>query len=128
MMNRDIKLLQWFAIGFIVVAGLIHLYTTPGELNEDLYLGLLFIANCVGAVVAAYGILRGRRWGWVLGFLVAVGSIGGYVWSRTSGLPGMDVEEWLNPAGIASLLVEGLFVIAFGLWLARGYRQPGLHQ
>ena len=127
-MNKGVKLLQWFAIAFIVVAGLIHLYATPGELDEALYLGLLFIANCIGAVVAAYGILRGRGWGWTLGFLVAVGSIVGYVWSRTSGLPGMEIEEWLNPVGVASLVMESMFVLAFGLWLAQMYRRPGLRR
>jgi hypothetical protein len=35
----------------------------------------------------------------------------GYVISRTVGLPGLPaVEEWLEPLGLLSLLVEGLFV------------------
>ena len=39
----------------------------------------------------------------------------GYVISRTVGLPGLPaVEEWLEPLGSLSLLVESLFV---GLWL-----------
>jgi hypothetical protein len=43
----------------------------------------------------------------------------GYVLSRTIGLPGMPVEEWLEPLGVLSLPVEALFV---GLWPA--YLRP----
>ena len=39
----------------------------------------------------------------------------GYVISRTVGLPGLPVEEeWLEPLGLLSLLVEALFI---GLYL-----------
>jgi hypothetical protein len=40
---------------------LIHLALTPEHLEEASYLGLLFLANFVGAVVTAFGIFRGRR-------------------------------------------------------------------
>ena len=50
-----------------------------------------------------------------LGVLVAGGAFVGDVISRTIGLPGVPVEEWLEPLGTFSLLVEGLFV---GLYLA----------
>jgi uncharacterized membrane protein YczE len=50
-----------------------------------------------------------------LGALVAGGAFAGYVISRTIGLPGMPVEDWLELLGVLSLLVEGLFI---GLWLA----------
>ncbi len=110
---------QWLAIVLIVAVGLIHMYSSPGEMDEAAYLGLLFIANCVGALVAAYGILRGERWGWVLGLVVTVGAVVGYVVSRTVGLPGMDVEDWLNPIGVASLVVEGMFVLSFAWWMAQ---------
>jgi hypothetical protein len=87
----------------------------PEELEEATYLGLLFVANVGGAVVAAIGIYRNYRWGWGLGALVAGGAFAGYVISRTIGLPGMPVEDWLQLLGVLSLLVEGLFI---GLWLA----------
>ena len=65
--------------------------------------------------MAAIGICRGHKWGWGLGALLAGGAFVGYVISRTLGLPGMPVEEWLAPLGVISLLVEGLFM---GLGLA----------
>jgi hypothetical protein len=103
-------------ISLIVIVGLIHLIDSPEDLEEGSYQGLLFLANFFGALAAAIGIYRGNRWGWVLGCLVAGGAFLGYVISRTVGLPWLPVEtEWLEPLGVLSLLVEGLYV---GLCLA----------
>ena len=103
-------------ISLIVIVGLIHLINSPGDLQEGSYTGLLYLANFFGAILAAIGIYRGRSWGWSLGALVSVGAFVGYVISRTVGLPGLPVEEeWLEPLGVLSLMVEGLFV---GLCLA----------
>jgi uncharacterized membrane protein YfcA len=102
-------------ISLIVVVGLIHLIDAPEDLQEAPYQGLLFLANFFGALTAAIGIYRGSRWGWSLGALVAGGAFVGYVISRTVGLPGLPVEEeWLEPLGLLSLLVEALFI---GLYL-----------
>ena len=98
-------------ISLIVVVGLIHLIDAPEDLEEGSYLGFLFVANFLGALAAAAGIYRGNRWGWSLGLLVAGGAFVGYVISRTAGLPGLPVEEqWLEPLGVLSLVVEALFV------------------
>jgi uncharacterized membrane protein YfcA len=103
-------------ISVIVIVGLIHLIGAPEELEEAPYQGLLFLANFFGALTAAIGIYRGRSWGWSLGTLVSVGAFIGYVISRTIGLPGLPVEEeWLEPLGLLSLLIEALFM---GLCLA----------
>src|SRR5919199_4213431 len=98
-------------ISVIVIVGLIHLIGAPEDLEEAPYQGVLFLANFFGAILAAIGIYRGRNWGWSLGALVAGGAFAGYVISRTVGLPGLPVEEeWLEPLGLLSLLVESLFV------------------
>jgi uncharacterized membrane protein YfcA len=98
-------------ISVIAFVGLIHLIDAPGDLQEATYQGLLFLANFFGAVTAAIGIYQGNRWGWSLGVLVAGGAFVGYVVSRTVGLPGLPVEEeWLEPLGLLSVLVEALFV------------------
>jgi len=98
-------------ISLIVIVGLIHLINSPGDLEEGSYTGLLYLANFVGAILAAIGIYRGRSWGWSLGALVAIGAFAGYVISRTVGLPGLGVEEeWLEPLGLLSMVVEALFV------------------
>ena len=107
-------------ISLIVVVGLIHLINSPGDLEEGSYTGLLYLANFFGAILAAIGIYRGRSWGWNLGALVSVGAFAGYVISRTIGLP--VEEEWLEPLGLLSLLVEALFV---GLYLTAFVRPTG---
>jgi hypothetical protein len=110
-------------ISLIVIVGLIHLINSPGDLEEGSYTGLLYLANFFGAILAALGIYRGRSWGWSLGALVAMGAFVGYVISRTVGLPGLPVEEeWLEPLGVLSLLVEALFV---GLYLTAFVRPTG---
>jgi hypothetical protein len=106
--------LAWTGISSIIVVGLIHLIEAPEEWEETTYLGPLFLANFVGALLATIGIYRNYRWGWSLGALVAGGAFLGYVLSRTIGLPGMPVEVWLEPLGALSLFVEALFV---GLYL-----------
>ena len=74
----------------------------------------------VASMIAAIGIVRGERlWGWGLGLLIAGGVCVGYIVSRTVGLPGMEVEEWLNSLGILSLVLEISFV---GLYL---WTRPG---
>jgi hypothetical protein len=102
--------LVWVGISLIAVVGLIHLIEASEELEEATYLGPLFLANFGGAGAAAIGIYRNYRWGWGLGALVAGGAFAGYVISCTIGLPGLPVEEWLEPLGVLSLLVEALFV------------------
>ena len=115
-------------ISLIVIVGLIHLINSPGDLEEGSYTGLLYLANFFGAILAAIGIYRGRSWGWNLGALVSVGAFAGYVISRTIGLPGLAVEEeWLEPLGLLSLLVEALFVGLYVMVSVRPTGDSGVH-
>jgi uncharacterized membrane protein YfcA len=115
-------------ISLIVIVGLIHLINSPGDLEEGSYTGLLYVANFFGALTAAIGIYRGRSWGWSLGALVSVGAFVGYVISRTIGLPGLPVEEeWLEPLGLLSLLVEALFVGLYLTVIVRPTGDSGVH-
>jgi hypothetical protein len=107
------KFLQWFAIVITLEIGLLHLMTAQAEFEEVAYMGYLFVGNFVGALLAAYGIYRKQLWGWILGLFIAIGSIAGYAWSRTSGMPGMEVEEWFTPYGTVAMAVEFIFVLLF---------------
>jgi len=104
------KNLEWLDITLITIVGVIHLILMRGEYEEAHYMGMLFAANFIGAIIAAVGIYRGSLWGWVLGFLVAAGSLIGYMLSRTVGLPGMEIEAWLDPYGMLSLVLEVVFM------------------
>ena len=82
-------------------------------------MGYLFAANFFGSLIAAFGIYHRQRWGWMLGLVIAAGSIAGYIWSRTFGMPGMNVEEWFAPYGIVSMSVE---VLLFSIFLSRPWK------
>ena len=105
---------QGAAVALILVTGAIHFIDAPGSFGDATYKGVLFVANGIAALVAAYGIYRNERvWGWWLGLLVAGGALVSYVISRTIGLPGLEPDVWLEPLGILSLLVEAAFVVLF---------------
>ena len=105
------KVLQWFGILSILVVGTIHFLLAPDEYKEAHYMGILFGANFLAAFIAAGGILRRTTWGWVLGLLIASGSLIGYMVSRTTGMPGMEVEDWITPSGLIAMAVEGIFIL-----------------
>jgi hypothetical protein len=113
------KLLQALAIVLIIEIGLVHYFTSQHEFEEAAILGYLFIMNFLGALLAAYGIYRRKIWGWGLGLTIALGSLVAYIWSRTSGLPGLEPEAWFSSWGILSLVTESLFC---GLAFLRPWR------
>jgi hypothetical protein len=109
------QLIRWLAIVAIIEIGLLHIMNAQAEYEEAAYMGYLFAANFFGALVAAWGIQHRQMWGWILGLFIAAGSIAGYAWSRTLGMPDMNVEEWYNPYGIVALALEGVFMLLFFL-------------
>jgi hypothetical protein len=121
--NRIIapRTLVWIGIVLVLATGLIHLIEGPENYEEVAYKGVLFFLNALGAIIAALGIYRGEKlWGWSLGLLVTGGALLLYIVSRTVGLPGLEVDdEWFEPMGLASLVVEGLFVLLYAYIMAR---------
>jgi hypothetical protein len=111
-----LKIVRGLAIFLIVEIGLVHTFSAQHEFEESWILGYLFVANFIGALVSAYGIYRRKRWGWGLGLFIALGSLVGYVWSRTSGLPLLPREEWLYPWGVTSVITEALFCLLVPLY------------
>jgi nicotinamide riboside transporter PnuC len=115
-------------IALIVVVGLLnfhvpHFLLEPsrngGTATYLLEVGLL--ANALGAVIAALGIALGRRWGWLLGVVVAVVSVALYVVQETVGLPGLP-KMWLEPSRLLALLVEVSFLVLAGRQLTGSIR------
>src|SRR3954454_9847627 len=95
-------------IALILLVGLIHAVDAPEYLEEEAYVGVLFILNAVGALVAALGIWRRSRAAWALGVLVAAGAFVAFILSRTTGLPGFKESEW-EAVGLVSLVVEAAY-------------------
>ena len=60
------------------------------------------------------------------------GDAGGFVLSRTTGLPSSsdDIGNWTEPLGMASMFVEGAVIAlaAYALALARREHRPGIHE
>ncbi len=111
---RELKLV---AILLIVAVGLTHLVGAPPHYRAAPYIGVGFVVNFVGALVAAVGIYRDALWGWLLGALVSGGALVLYVISRSVGLPGFEhaVGRWFGPLAVASFIVEALFLALFFL-------------
>ena len=86
------KLLHWFAIVLILEVGLLHIMTAQYQYDAAAYMGYLFAANFFGTLVAAFGIYHKQVWGWVLGAIIAIGSMAGYVWACTIGFPDLNVQ------------------------------------
>jgi len=114
----------------MLACGLIHLIGAPEHLQEATYIGVLFVINAAGALVAALGIYRDRLWGWVLGALVAGGAFVMFMVSRLIGLPAYQehVGMWIGDSfgdrlGVPSLIVEGPFVVLAAIVLARHLKQ-----
>ena len=107
------------AILLIFAVGLTHLIGSPPHYRVAPYIGVGFVVNFIGALVAAVGIYRDALWGWLLGAIVAGGALVMYVVSRSIGLPGFEhaVGRWSGPLGVLSLVVEALFLAVFLLWL-----------
>lgn len=106
------QILVGLGIALILITGIIHFIDAPDNLSESTLKGGLFIVNGLAAFAAAYGIYRNAGWGWLLGLLVAGGAFIMYIVSRTLGFPGLGVDDdWLEPMGILSLIVEGSFVV-----------------
>jgi hypothetical protein len=117
---------RWAGVLLLLACALIHLISAPDHLREATYVGVLFLANCVGALLAAYGIYRDRLWGWLLGALVAGGAFVMFLVSRLIGLPGYQehVGMWIGDSfgdrlGIPSLFVEAPLVVLSAIVVAR---------
>ena len=119
--------IMWAGIVLIALIGLIHLVEAPEYFEVATYVGVLFLANAAGAALSGYGIYRGGGWGWALGALMAVGAFVAYIVSRAVGLPGapgLAQEEFFEPLGVVSLLLEGLFLALYATWASRPTQVP----
>jgi len=108
---------HWIGILLIVVGGLFnfhipHFFLEPRSSvgTAEHLLELVLCANVIASLVAALGIFRSMRWGWIIGIVVCVFSASLWVAQETIGLPGLP-QQWLEPSRIASLAVEGVFVV-----------------
>ena len=99
------------AAALLAATGVIHLVLVPEYLEEQTYLGVLFILGGLAALAVAASLARvhdSRLW--ATGGLLSAGMGIGFVLSRTVGLPGFHESEW-ELSGILTLALEGSFLI-----------------
>ena len=99
----------------IVIVGLLNFHVphfvlerTASAGDTSTVLELVFVANLLGALIAAAGIWIDRRWGWLLGLAIVGLSFALYVAQVTVGLPGLP-KNWWEPSRLVSVIVEVLF-------------------
>ena len=103
-------------IALIVIVGLLNFHVPHFLLERSPaagdtgYLEVVFLANLLGAVIAALAMWRNRRWGWLLGVMVVGLSFVLYLAQETIGLPGLP-GNWWEPSRIVALILEALFVL-----------------
>ena len=117
-----VRAVQDAAVRATAAAGLgaiavIHAVDSVGKWTETPYLFWVYMALIAACVVTAAAVLFHPSRTALLAAAALAGSvIAAYVIDRTVGLPNAtgDIGNWLEPLGLASLVVEG-FVVAAGL-------------
>jgi hypothetical protein len=111
----------------ILAIGIIHAVEAPDYLDEQAYVGVLFILNAIGCfgVAVALATRPTSRAAWGLGLLIAALSFVGFILSRTTGLPSFKEDDW-EALGVLAMVVEAAFVlVAAGVLLGAGASTPG---
>ena len=107
-----------------------HFLLESRDLNTTEYLlEAVLLANVAASLVAAFGILCWRQWGWIIGIVVCVFSAILWVAQESIGLPGLP-QQWFEPSRLVSLLIETSFVVLAWnrLQTRRGDRRERVHR
>jgi hypothetical protein len=104
-------------IGVICFGGIAvtHLTDLPEKAEEAPYMAVLFCGLIVSSAGLGILLASGRNPGvvWPLAGAVAALPLIGYGLSRSVALPQLEdhVADWLNPAGVASVVFEAVVVV-----------------
>lgn len=104
------------ATGALALCGiaLIHFLDVFSKFSETPYLGVAYLALIAACLGAGAALLRsGSRLAWLAAVGIAAATMAAYTASRAVGLPAasVDVGNWTEPLGLASLFAEGLVVL-----------------
>jgi hypothetical protein len=113
---RDAAVRAAAAAGVGAIA-VIHAVDSVGKWTETRYIFWLYMLLIAGCIVTVAALLFVRSPAALLAAAgLAATVIVAYVLDRTVGLPNAfgDIGNWVEPLGLASLVVEG-FVVAIGL-------------
>ncbi|TML76431.1 MAG: hypothetical protein E6G04_10770 [Actinobacteria bacterium] len=86
---------QMLAASLAAFAGIVHAIKVPDHFTIATWLGVLFVMDAIGLVLMAVWLLvRPSRLAAGAAGLLAIGTAGGYVISRTVGLPSVGRLPW----------------------------------
>ena len=108
------------AVGLLTV-GVIHALEIQGQLSGAVWLTVGFCLLAAGApMVSLWLLIEPALPSWALTGLVGLCAAAGYVLTRSLAMPGDadDRGNWLEPLGLASLIIELVIVILAVLALA----------
>jgi hypothetical protein len=95
----------------LAATGVLHLVLAPEYMEEQAYIGVLFILGGLTAVGLAWATwVQADNRAIILGALLSLGMGVGFVLSRTTGLPGFHEGEW-ELSGLISLALEGFVIV-----------------
>jgi hypothetical protein len=100
------------AVGLVSV-GVIHALEIQGQLSGAVWLTVGFCALAAVAPVSGLWLLIRPTWrSWLLALAVSLSAALGYVLTRSLAVPGDpgDRGNWLEPLGLAALIIEWLIV------------------
>ena len=102
-------------VGLMLMIGLTHMYAFPEHFHVAVYLGLSFAALFAGTLAAAFGVMRGRKWGWKLGTALCIIAIVAYILSRLFGFPDFPAARgaWDTPSGTIAVAFELTFIAIY---------------
>jgi energy-converting hydrogenase Eha subunit C len=111
MTRMTTQTLRRFSAAALAAVGVIHLILAPEYLDEQAYIGVLFILGGVALAGIAVRLWRADDApSWLVGALIMAGMGIGFVLSRTVGLPGFKESEW-ELSGVIALILEASYLV-----------------
>ena len=107
--------LRWTAAVLLLTTAATHVPLVPEHLEEAPYVGVLFIALSVAALVLAVLVMvRDTPLVWGATGVMSLLAVVAFLASRTVGLPqiGDDVGNWTEPLGLPAVAAETLALLA----------------
>ena len=97
----------------LVGVALVHFVQIVETFNQDVWLGLAFVALIVASIGSAVLLVgSSSQVAWASAIVVAAAAILGYVFTRSLSTPfdNADVGNWSENLGLAALFVEGMLL------------------
>jgi hypothetical protein len=106
---------KWLGIVLVLEIGLLNLLQAQSAYDKAAYLGYLLVIVFSITLIAAYGIYRETRWGWLLATLDAFGLLGFALWNQLITYQGLRLDEWFDPYALTATIMTAAFILLVAL-------------